>query len=138
MLGLAASVLAGLAAVIASVDGDADIVPFFVGLTVLGGVEAWAAKTPAVGRQRLIARLVAVVWLVAAAWVGVLLVWYVASTGTSGPPPVPEARYLGLTATAYHLIGLYGGAALVAWSAFRPSAPKRMAPAKATAESVPD
>lgn len=38
--GIAASALAGIAAVIASLDGDADLVPFFVGLTVLAGVEA--------------------------------------------------------------------------------------------------
>ncbi len=52
VLGLGASAVAGLAAVIASLDGDADIVPFFVGLTFLGGVEAWAAHPPFVGTRR--------------------------------------------------------------------------------------
>jgi hypothetical protein len=106
-------------------------------LTLLGGVEAWAAKTPSVGRQRLVARWVAVVWLIAAAWVGVLLIWYVASSGTSGPPPVPAATYLGLPAAVYHMVGLYGGAALVAWSAFRPSGPSSV-PVTTAAESASD
>jgi hypothetical protein len=37
---------------------------------------------------------------------------------SSSPPPGPEATYLGLTATAYHLVGLFGGMVLVLTSAF--------------------
>lgn len=118
--GLGASGLAGLAAVVASLDGDADIVPFFVGLTFLGGVEAWAAHPPFAGRRRLLARGAALLWLFAAVWVGVLLLMYLTVWQASGPPPGPEATYLGLTATVYHLIGLYGGVVLVLIGAFGP------------------
>lgn len=116
ILGLAASALAGLAAVIASLDGG--IVPFFVGLTFLGGVEAWAAHPPFVGQRRWLARGVALLWLLVAVWVGVLLLMFL--RGASMPERGPEATYLGLTATVYHLIGLYGGVVLVLVSAFGP------------------
>jgi hypothetical protein len=118
--GLAAMVLAAIATVVASEDGDADIVPFFVGLTVAAGVEAWAAHPPFEGRRRWTAGLIALLWVVAAAWIAVLLVMYQAMS--SRPPPLPEDTYLGLTATVYHLIGLYGGAALVSASAIGPDA----------------
>jgi hypothetical protein len=117
-LGLVASALAGLAAVIASLDGDGDIVPFFVGLTFAGGVAAWAAHPPFEGLRRRIARGVALVWLAAAVWVGVLLVMSVTVWQASGPPPTPEQTYLGIPATAYHLLGLYAGCVLVLLLAF--------------------
>ena len=120
LLGLAAMVVAALAAVVASEDGDADIVPFFVGLTVAAGVEAWAARPPFEGRRRYTARLIALLWLVAAAWIGALLLWSQAMS--SRPPPHVEDTYLGLTATVYHVIGLYGGAVLMLASAFGPDA----------------
>ena len=120
LLGLAAMVIAALAAVVASQDRDADIVPFFVGLTVAAGVEAWAVHPPLEGRRRYTARLIALLWLVAAAWIGALLLWSHAMS--SRPPPQPEETYLGLTATVYHLIGLYGGSVLVLASAFGPDA----------------
>jgi hypothetical protein len=120
VLALAASALAGLAAVIASLDGDADIVPFFVGLTSLGGVEAWAAHPPFVGPRRILARGVALLWLLAAIWIGVLLLMYITVWQVSSPPRGPEATYLGLTATVYHLLGLYGGLVLSIASAFGP------------------
>ena len=49
--------------------------------------------------------------------VGVLLLTYL---GASRPPPTPEATYLGLTATLYHLVGLYGGLVLMLGGAFGP------------------
>ncbi len=117
-LGLAASALAGLAAVIASLDGDGDIVPFFVGLTFAGGVAAWAAHPPFAGPRVRVAKAVALVWLVAAIWVGVLLLMSLTVWQASGPHPTPDRSYLGLPATAYHLVGLYGGAVLVLLLAF--------------------
>lgn len=117
-LALAASALAGAAAVIASLDGDADIVPFFVALTFLGGAGAWATHEPMVGTRRAIARSIAVVWLGAAIWIAVLLLWYQAACACIGPPPEPESRYLGLTATVYHLAGVYLGGALMAVATF--------------------
>lgn len=119
VLALAASAMAGLAGVIASLDGDADIVPFFIGLTFLGGAMAWAAHPPLAARRRTLTRGIASLWVFVAAWAGVLLIWYLAM-GRDGPPPPPEATYLGLTATVYHVIGLFGGAVLAAVSAFAP------------------
>ena len=116
--GLAASALAGLAAVIASLDGDGDIVPFFVGLTFAGGLAAWAAYPPFKTRRVGVAKAVALIWLVAAIWVGVLLVMSVTVWQASSPPPTPEQTYLGIPATAYHLFGLYGGCVLVLLLAF--------------------
>jgi len=120
ILGLTASVLAGLAAVVSSVDGDADLVPFFVGLTFLGGLEAWAAHDPFEGARRSVAAGAALLWGLAAAWVAVLLVMSVTVWQASSPAPQPQATYLGLTATVYHVVGLFGGAALVLVSAFAP------------------
>jgi len=117
-LGLVASALAGLAAAIASLDRDADIVPFFVGLTFAGGVAAWAAHPPFEGSRRRVAQGIALIWLVAAVWVGVLLLMYVTVWEGASPPPTPEQAYLGLPATAYHMVGLYAGAALVLVLAF--------------------
>ncbi len=58
-------------------------------------------------------------WVVAAVWIGVLLLMYQAMCGCSSPPRPRELTYLGLTATAYHLVGLYGGMALVVAEALR-------------------
>jgi hypothetical protein len=107
LLALGAAALAGLAAVISSQDGDADLVPFFVGLTMLGAVAAWGI---AAGRPRVFDAIL-VVWSVAAIWVAVLLVGFAGAA--SSPPPGPIDTYLGLPATAYHLLGLYGGLALL-------------------------
>lgn len=117
-LGLAASALAAVAALISSLEGGGeDLVPFFVGLTFAGGLEAWAAHPPFVGRRRSLARGIAILWLVAAALVGLLLLIYLPS---SGPRPAEEASYLGLSATVYHVLGLYGGLVLVLLSALAP------------------
>ena len=118
---LGASALAGLAAVISSQDGDPDFVPFFVGLTLLGGVLAWAVSRPEGTARRWITVAVVGTWSVAALWVGALLfmagtVWQSSST----VPPGPEATYLGLTATVYHVLGLYGGWVLVVLAARQP------------------
>ena len=53
VLGIAASGLAGLAAVVATA-ADPFIVPFFIGLTFLGGLEASAAYPPFAGWRRLL------------------------------------------------------------------------------------
>jgi hypothetical protein len=117
LFGLAASALAGLAAIVANQDGDPSIVPFFIGLMFLGAVAAWATHPPYGGMRRTIARGVALIWLVAAVWVGMLLA-IDKLIGGDGPIPAPEATYLGLTATVYHLVGLYGGLPLVLAGAF--------------------
>ena len=118
-LAIGAAFLAGLAGIVASQDGDADIVPFFIGLTVLAGLGAWAVHEPYRGRRQTLARGIGVVWLGAAGWIGALLLWQQALCGCSYPAPIaPEATYLGLTATIYHLAGVYLGGALVAVAAF--------------------
>ena len=116
ILGLAAAALAGLAAVIASLNGG--VVPFFVGLMFLGTVDAWAAHPPFIGQRRWLARGGALLWLSAAVWVDVLLVMYVTAWHASGPDLGPEATYLGLPGAVYHLLGLNGGLVLVLISAF--------------------
>jgi hypothetical protein len=117
-LAIGASAVAGLAAVIASLDGDADIVPFFVGLTFLGGVAAASVHEPFIGRRQLLAQSAALVWVGAAGVIGALLLWSQALCACTRPYPSPEATYLGLTATVYHLVGVYVGGALVAVAAF--------------------
>jgi hypothetical protein len=118
ILGLAASALAGVAAIAAVADGDGTITPFFIGLTFVAGLEAWAAQSPFAGRRRLIARVIALAWLVAAIWIGALLLMFGVACGCSGPPKPPPNLYLGLPGTVYHLLGLYGGLALILASAF--------------------
>jgi hypothetical protein len=119
-LALLASALAGLAAVISSLDGDADLVPFFIGLTLLGGVGAWALALPPADGRRRIGLGAALVWLFAAGWVAVLLGMEGTVWQASSPPPMPEDSYAGLTATGYRVIGLFGGAIAMAAAAYLP------------------
>ncbi|MGH2454988.1 MAG: hypothetical protein ACRDHD_01830 [Candidatus Limnocylindria bacterium] len=109
---LVAAALAAVAAVVASQDGDRDIVPLFVALTLAAGVHAWAAVQPT-GWARATRWVIAGGWVVAAVWIGVLLGMYQAMCACSYPPRPPEPTYLGLPATAYHLAGLYGGGVLI-------------------------
>ena len=118
VLALGASLLAALAAIVSSQDGDSDLVPFFVGLTLLGGVGAWAVHEPYTGGRRVGARVIGIAWLAAAVVIGGLLLWYQALCACSYPPPPPEATYIGLTATVYHLAAVYLGGALMAVAAF--------------------
>ena len=117
-LAIAATVLAALAAIVASQDGDGDIVPFFVGLTVAGGVGAWAVHEPYAGRRQLLARAIGGLWVIAAGWIGALLLMYQVTCGCSMPVRPPEQTFLGLTATVYHLVGVYLGGALMAVAVF--------------------
>ncbi|MEO8247540.1 MAG: hypothetical protein ABI622_10525 [Chloroflexota bacterium] len=119
-----------LALSMAQVDGDTDIVPFFAGLTVAAVTQAVLVADPSVRWRRMAAFGVALLWLVAAVWIGGLLLMFKVMCSCSMPFPVaPERTYLGVTATAYHLVGLYGGlvlASLAAWSVSRRSrAPAR-------------
>ena len=124
-LAIVATVLAAVAGIVASEDGDASLVPFFIALTVAGGIGAWGTHEPFEGPRRVAARGIGVAWLGAAGWIGVLLLMERIACGCSSPPPTAEATYLGLTATVYHLLGVYLGGALVAVAAFS----RRLAPA---------
>ena len=118
LLAIGASALAAVAAVVSRLDGDFDILPFFVGLTLLGGVGALAVREPYPERRRLIGAVIATGWIAAAVIIGGLLLWRQALCGCSMPEPVAEATYLGLTATVYHVVGVYLGGALMAVAAF--------------------
>lgn len=132
LLALAAAGLAALAATISSLDGDADLVPFFVALTVAGGAMAWAAHPPYAGVRRRITQLIAGAWFLTGCWIGVLLGLYV-GIGGDGPAPTPESTYLGLTATIYHLVGMYGGLTLAMLAAHgRDRRPRAAVPANAS------
>jgi len=113
LFGIAASLLAGIAAVVASQAFDVDIVPFFVALTIAGGAHAWATSVPLRGGRRVMALVITAAWAVAGVWIGALLVMYRAMCACSRPPPPVELTYLGLPATVFHLIGLYGGLVLI-------------------------
>ncbi len=119
VLCLLASALAAIAAVLSSLDGDLDLVPFFVGLTFAAGLLAWAVHPPMMGARRTFARLAAIAWVSAAIWIGGLLVMYQATCGCSRAAPTsPVQTYLGLPATAYHLAATYLGGALVVVAVF--------------------
>ncbi|HET7685412.1 MAG TPA: hypothetical protein VFM19_03290 [Candidatus Limnocylindria bacterium] len=127
LLAAGAAMLAGAATLVAQIDGDTDIVPFFVGLLVAAVGESALLTAPSLRWRRVAAWVIAGLWLVAAVWIGGLLVIYQTACGCSRPFPLePERTYLGLTATVYHLAGLYGGLVLVwaaAWRASRAARP---------------
>ena len=117
--------LSVIAVVAAQADGDTDIVPFFVGLSVAAGTEAVLVADPSVRWRRVGAWAIAMLWLVAAVWIGGLLLMYQVQCGCSMPLPVePERTYLGITATTYHLVGLYGGLVLASLAAWRAGVPR--------------
>ena len=117
-LAIGASALAGIAGVVASQAGDASLVPFFIGLTFLGGIGAWAVQEPYTGQRLMLARGIAGLWLVAAGWIAVLLLMERVACGCSSPPPLPDETYVGLPATVYHVAAVYLGGALMTVAAF--------------------
>ena len=118
ILALAATALALAAAIVSDIDGDVGLVPFFAGLTLAGGIGAWAVHDRYEGRRVVLAQLIALCWLVAGVIIGALLIWQGLLCGCSSPPLPPEARYLGLTATAYHIAAVYLGGAFMVVAAF--------------------
>ncbi len=118
---IGAAAVALVALVVAQLDGDTDIVPFFAALIVAGAALAWLVVDARARWRRVAAVAIVALWLIAAVWIGGLLLVYQASCACSQPPPAAERTYLGLTATVYHLIGLYGGLVLAAL-AIRPTA----------------
>jgi hypothetical protein len=129
---LTACALAFVAVVVSVLDNAREPMAFFAAATVLAAIQAWAGREPYAGGRRAIGTGIAFVWLMAAAWIGLLLLAY---QGASWPPPEPEATYLGLTATIYHLVALYGGAVLVTLAGLWPPVTRR-AESKAPAGSA--
>jgi drug/metabolite transporter (DMT)-like permease len=122
---LLAAVLAAIPLVLSRLDGDADLDPFFAALVVAALVVAAIAARPTAGHQvRLVGRRHALAWIGVAVWAAVLLGMYQSACACSTPDPSglpPVATYLGLPATAFHLLATYGGGLLVAFAALRPA-----------------
>jgi len=116
-LATAAVALALLAVLVSLLDNAQEALAFFTVATVAAGVQARSVREPFAGNRRRLAIGIAVLWLIAVIWIDVLLLMY---QSASRPPPEPEATYLGLTATVYHLVALHGGAGLSALAAFLP------------------
>jgi hypothetical protein len=116
LTGLLAAALTALAAGIDSLDSDAALVPFFVLLTLAGGVVAWAVQPPFSGGRRRFVQVVAVAWGLAGIWAAGLLLAFPGSQAAPGSEPL----YLGLPASAYHAGALHAGAILVLLGAFGP------------------
>lgn len=118
VLAIGATVLAAVAALVSQLDGDTDLVPFFVGLTVLGATGAFVVREPYRGSRRFVGRLMGTTWMGAAVIIGGLLLWERALCACSMPLPAAEATYFGLTATFFHVAGVYLGGALMTVAAF--------------------
>ena len=118
LLAIGAAVLAAVAATVSQLDGDTSFVPFFVGLTALGATGAFVVREPYTDNRRVLGAIVATVWIAVAFIIGGLLLWERTLCACSMPEPVAEATYLGLTATVFHLAGVYLGGALIAVAAF--------------------
>jgi hypothetical protein len=117
-LSVAALVLSALAAAISYFDNDSIELAFFALTSLAALTQAFCLREPDIDWMRRTAKGIALAWIVGAVWIGVLLAMFQAS---SRPPPAPEVRYLGLTATVYHVVAVYGGALLTTVAAFGPS-----------------
>lgn len=137
-LAVAASGLGSLGSVIASLDSHAEFVPFYAGLALLATIGAAVAHEPFVGTRRLVARVAAAVWVVAAAWVGVLLVMANTVWQAASPPPRPEQSFLGIPATAYYVAALYGGTALMALAVALPGGRSQARSTRSPLHGVPE
>jgi hypothetical protein len=115
-----AAALAAVAALVSAVDHAEYFVPFYVGLMVLGVLNAWVVRRPHASVERWIATGTAGLWVLAAAWAAALLIMSVTIMQASSPPPTPENPYAGLTPTTYRVAALFGGAILLLTATFAP------------------
>ena len=140
MVAVAASGLAGIGAIVASLDSHADFVPFFAGLGFAAAVAGAVAHEPLVGSRRVVATAATVIWVIAAVWVGVLLVMANTVWQASGPTPTAEQAFLGIPATVYYVTALYGGTLLMilyrTLPASRPAGPLPSSPDHGDADRV--
>lgn len=116
-LSIIAFVLSVLAAIVSYVDDDSIELAFFAVTALAALTQAWCLREPDVDWTRRSAKGIAIAWVIGAIWIGVLLQTY---QPVSGGPQAPEETYLGLTATAYHVSAVYGGALAVLIAAFGP------------------
>lgn len=124
-LALAATVLCLVALIVSLLDDAQEAVAFFSVAAVVMLVHRRAVREPFEGRRATFAGLIAIASLLAVAWIDALLVMFQA-LGSRGAPTPPEATYLGLTASVYHLVALHASAALVtisAWPGGKPGVP---------------
>jgi hypothetical protein len=118
-LALAAAFLAALAAVASWWSGEDDTIAFFVVLAVVAVAIAALANGSWVGRRRLVGRSLAVAWVLAAVWIGVLLVGYQTSCAcTTAPLAEPDPNVAGIPTTLFHVLATYVGGVLVAVATF--------------------
>jgi len=120
-----AAVLAAIPLVLSRLDGDADLDPFFAILVVVALIVAVAvSRGPFSPVAWATGRLLALAWLGAAASAAFLLMMYQSACGCSMVDPSslpPVATYVGLPATAFHLLATYGGGLFVALAVFVPA-----------------
>jgi len=114
---IAAFALAALAAAISYFDGASIELAFFALTALAASTQAWCVREYGDVLLRRMAQGIALAWVAAGIWIGVLLAMY---QSASRPAPGPEELSLGMTATVWHLVALYGGAVLVTIAAFGP------------------
>jgi hypothetical protein len=118
-LAIVAAILAGLAAIASWWSHEDDTVAFFLVLGAVAVVIAALANGPWTGRRRLVGRSLAVAWVVAAAWIGILLVGYQTSCACSTTVlSGPDSNVAGIPTTLFHLLATYLGGALVVVATF--------------------
>lgn len=120
ILALVASGLSALAALASMATGQGDFAPFFFGLAVMAAVVAWllgpGRRWP---RARAIAKGAAVVWVIAAIWIALLLLWWQALCACSYAEPIgPPPNVAGIPTTLFQLAATYLGGAFVVVAAF--------------------
>ncbi len=114
---LAAALLSVIALAVSILDNAPEPMGFFAVTTVAALIQAWCVRDAESVELRRLAIGIAVAWVAGAIWIGVLLAMY---QSASRPPPALEETYLGLTATVYHVIGVYGGALAASIAALGP------------------
>ena len=114
---IAAALLSAIALVVSILDGALEPTGFFAVATVAALIQAWCLRDPESVELRRLAIGIALAWVAGAIFIGVMLGMY---QSAARPPPAPEDTYVGLTATVYHVIGVYGGALLTLIAALGP------------------
>lgn len=115
-LALGATVLCVVALVVSALDDAQEPLAFFAVAAFVTLIHRRAVREPFEGRRATFAGVIAIAYLLAVAFIDALLATSLG--GSRGGPVPPEATYLGLRATVYHLVALHGSAALVTIAAW--------------------